>query len=74
MLLGSFWGGDFGPLQIIDTSSVDQETYINILANKVPSLVYKYHGESGEGSYLPRGCSFLSYSWLCSIVEENPLN
>ncbi|KAG1443034.1 hypothetical protein G6F55_012791 [Rhizopus delemar] len=29
-----FWGGDFVPLEIIDTSSVDQETYINIYANK----------------------------------------
>jgi hypothetical protein len=32
--LGCFWGGDFGPLEIIDTGSVDQETDINILANR----------------------------------------
>ncbi|KAG1148129.1 hypothetical protein G6F37_003516 [Rhizopus arrhizus] len=34
MVWECFWGGDFGPLGIIDTSSVDQETYINILANR----------------------------------------
>ncbi|KAG1540375.1 hypothetical protein G6F47_012045 [Rhizopus delemar] len=34
MVWGCFWGGGFGPLEIIDTSSVDQETYINILANR----------------------------------------
>ncbi|KAG1619754.1 hypothetical protein G6F45_011671 [Rhizopus arrhizus] len=34
MVWGCFWGGGFGSLEIIDTSSVDQETYINILANK----------------------------------------
>ncbi|KAG0739981.1 hypothetical protein G6F16_007200 [Rhizopus arrhizus] len=38
---GCFLGGGFEPLEVIDTSSVDQETYINILANKVPFLVYK---------------------------------
>jgi hypothetical protein len=32
--LGCFWGGGFGPLEMIDTGSVDQETYINILANR----------------------------------------
>ncbi|EIE89412.1 hypothetical protein RO3G_14123 [Rhizopus delemar RA 99-880] len=31
------WRGCFGPLEIIDTSSVDQETYINILANSFRS-------------------------------------
>ncbi|EIE79399.1 hypothetical protein G6F55_010671 [Rhizopus delemar] len=31
---GCFWGGGFGPLEIIDTTSVDQEIYINILANR----------------------------------------
>ncbi|KAG1492510.1 hypothetical protein G6F48_011990 [Rhizopus delemar] len=34
MVWGCFWGGGFGPLEIIDTSSVDQETYINTLANR----------------------------------------
>ncbi|KAG1491846.1 hypothetical protein G6F46_010138 [Rhizopus delemar] len=34
MVWRCFWGEDFGPLEIIDTSSVDQETYINILANR----------------------------------------
>ncbi|KAG1600267.1 hypothetical protein G6F47_004757 [Rhizopus delemar] len=34
MVWGGFWGGDFGPLEIIDTSSVGQEIYINILANR----------------------------------------
>ncbi|KAG1487999.1 hypothetical protein G6F54_012320 [Rhizopus delemar] len=34
MVWGCFWGGGFGPLEIIDTSSIDQETYINILANR----------------------------------------
>ncbi|EIE76841.1 hypothetical protein RO3G_01545 [Rhizopus delemar RA 99-880] len=29
-----FWGGGFGPLEIIETGSVDQETCINILANR----------------------------------------
>ncbi|KAG0743051.1 hypothetical protein G6F57_009803 [Rhizopus arrhizus] len=27
MVWGCFWGGGFGPLEIIDTSSVDQEIY-----------------------------------------------
>ncbi|KAG1039200.1 hypothetical protein G6F43_012558 [Rhizopus delemar] len=35
MVWGCFWGGGFGPLEIIDTSSVDQEKYINILANRL---------------------------------------
>ncbi|KAG0753501.1 hypothetical protein G6F29_011797 [Rhizopus arrhizus] len=61
MVWGCFWGGSFRPLEIIDTSSVDQETYINILANKVPFLVYKCNGASGEEFYLPRGWSFLPY-------------
>jgi hypothetical protein len=34
MVWGCFWGGGFRPLEIIDTGSVDQETYINILANR----------------------------------------
>ncbi|KAG1579450.1 hypothetical protein G6F48_011150 [Rhizopus delemar] len=34
MVWGCFWGGGFGPLEIIDTSSVDQETYISILTNR----------------------------------------
>jgi type IV secretory pathway VirB3-like protein len=29
-----FWRGSFGPLEIIVTESVDQETYIIILANR----------------------------------------
>ena len=29
-----FGGGGFGSLEIIDTGSVDQETYINILTNR----------------------------------------
>ncbi|EIE87046.1 hypothetical protein G6F46_013464 [Rhizopus delemar] len=29
-----FWGEGFGPLEISDTSFVDQETYINILVNR----------------------------------------
>ncbi|EIE85997.1 hypothetical protein G6F46_003932 [Rhizopus delemar] len=29
-----FWKGGFRPLEIIETDSVDQETYINILANR----------------------------------------
>jgi hypothetical protein len=36
MIWGCFLGGGFGPLEMIDTSSVDQETYINILA-------YRFH-------------------------------
>ncbi|EIE76932.1 hypothetical protein RO3G_01636 [Rhizopus delemar RA 99-880] len=34
MIWGCFWGEDLGRLEITDTSSVDQETYISILANK----------------------------------------
>ncbi|KAG1606992.1 hypothetical protein G6F46_012621 [Rhizopus delemar] len=34
MAWGCFLGGGFGPLDITDTSSVDQETYINIYANR----------------------------------------
>jgi hypothetical protein len=34
MVWGCFWGGGFRPLEIIDTGSVDQETYINILASR----------------------------------------
>ncbi|KAG1452589.1 hypothetical protein G6F46_005487 [Rhizopus delemar] len=34
MVWGCFWGGGFGPSEIIDTSSVDQETYIHVLANR----------------------------------------
>ncbi|KAG1136901.1 hypothetical protein G6F37_011604 [Rhizopus arrhizus] len=34
MVWGCLWGGGFGPLEIIDTSSINQEIYINILANK----------------------------------------
>ncbi|KAG1116815.1 hypothetical protein G6F42_013597 [Rhizopus arrhizus] len=33
MVWGCFWGGSFRPLEIIDTSSVDQETYTNTLIN-----------------------------------------
>ncbi|KAG1048993.1 hypothetical protein G6F43_008654 [Rhizopus delemar] len=34
MVWECFWGGGFGPSEIIDTSSVDQETYIHVLANR----------------------------------------
>ncbi|EIE79814.1 hypothetical protein RO3G_04519 [Rhizopus delemar RA 99-880] len=34
MVLGCFWRGSFGPLEIIDTGSVGQETFIDILANR----------------------------------------
>ncbi|KAG1144826.1 hypothetical protein G6F37_004676 [Rhizopus arrhizus] len=34
MVWGCFWGGGFRPLEMIDAGSVDQETYINILANR----------------------------------------
>lgn len=34
MIWGCFWGEDLDRLEITDTSSVDQETYISILANK----------------------------------------
>ncbi|KAG1044756.1 hypothetical protein G6F43_011410 [Rhizopus delemar] len=33
MVWGCFWRGGFGPLEIIDTSSVDKEICISILAN-----------------------------------------
>ena len=74
MVWGCFWKGGFGPLEMIGIGSVDQEMYINILANKVPFLVYKCNGASGEEFYLPRGWSFLSYRWLCSMVEGNTPN
>ena len=32
--LGMFSGGGFGPVEMIDTGSVDQEIYINILASR----------------------------------------
>jgi hypothetical protein len=35
MVWGCFWGGRFGPLEMTDASSVDQETYINILPNRL---------------------------------------
>jgi hypothetical protein len=34
MVWGCFWKRGFGPLEIIDTDSVDQVTYINILINR----------------------------------------
>ena len=34
MVWGCFWGGGFGPLETINNSSVEQEIYINILANR----------------------------------------
>ncbi|KAG1462529.1 hypothetical protein G6F46_004931 [Rhizopus delemar] len=34
MVWRCFWRGGFGPLEIIETGSVDQATYINILANR----------------------------------------
>ncbi|KAG1457811.1 hypothetical protein G6F46_009052 [Rhizopus delemar] len=34
MVWGYFWGGGFGHLEMIDTGFVDQETYINTLANR----------------------------------------
>jgi transposase len=37
MVWRCFWGRGFGPLEIIDTGSVGQETYINILANMLHS-------------------------------------
>ncbi|KAG1152287.1 hypothetical protein G6F37_007594 [Rhizopus arrhizus] len=34
MVWGCFWGIGFGPLETTDNSSVDKETYMNILANR----------------------------------------
>ncbi|KAG1355908.1 hypothetical protein G6F62_002215 [Rhizopus arrhizus] len=34
MVWGCFWKGGFGPLEMIDIGSVDQEMYINILTNR----------------------------------------
>ncbi|KAG1056439.1 hypothetical protein G6F43_001684 [Rhizopus delemar] len=34
MVWGCFWEGGFGSLEMIDTGFVDQETYINDLANR----------------------------------------
>jgi hypothetical protein len=36
MVWGCFLGGGFAHLEMIETSSVDQETYINSLANRFP--------------------------------------
>ncbi|KAG0747010.1 hypothetical protein G6F16_006872 [Rhizopus arrhizus] len=33
MAWGCFWEGGFGPLEIIDTGPVDQETYVNVFVN-----------------------------------------
>ncbi|EIE82733.1 hypothetical protein G6F46_000178 [Rhizopus delemar] len=37
MVWRCFWRGGFGPSEMIDTGSVDQETYINILASRFHS-------------------------------------
>jgi hypothetical protein len=52
--LGMFLGGGFRPLEMIDTSSINQETY-QYFSQQVSFLVYKCHNASGEEFYLPRG-------------------
>jgi hypothetical protein len=59
MIWRCFWGGGFGPLEIIDTGSVDQETYINILINRLHPW------------FTNVTVNHLSYRWLYSMVEGN---
>ncbi|KAG1448005.1 hypothetical protein G6F46_011182 [Rhizopus delemar] len=55
MVWGCFWGGGFGPLEIIETCSVDQKDMHHYFDQQVSSLVYKCHVASEMGFYLPRG-------------------
>ncbi|KAG1454057.1 hypothetical protein G6F46_005559 [Rhizopus delemar] len=55
-----FWGGGFGPLEIIETGSVDQETCINILANRFHPWF--------------TNVTLHQERWLCSMVKGNSPN
>ncbi|EIE82466.1 hypothetical protein RO3G_07171 [Rhizopus delemar RA 99-880] len=59
MVWRCFWKGGFGLLEMIDTGSVDQETYIHILANRFHPWISNVTVHQEKGLYLPRGWCFL---------------
>ncbi|EIE76076.1 hypothetical protein RO3G_00780 [Rhizopus delemar RA 99-880] len=69
-----FWGGGFGPLEMIDTGFVDQETCISALDNRFHPWIKNVTMHQEKDFFLPRGWSFLSYRYLCSMVEGDPPN